>query len=169
MAVLTRAIKAALHEASKPETFVKGEEFENFIKSKLFTSDDYDTLERTHDYTSNKNDFIDSSKKPDFKFRSRKSGKEFFVEAKYRSALYKGSFEFKPYQLERYRAINKETPVFIGIGIGSQPKSPEQVFLVPVRDIRYTTLFHSSLSEYQVPLAPAYKCKKAIDTIVESL
>jgi len=166
MDVLTRAVKAARNVIDEPESFSKGEEFQDFVRSQLFTKDDYDMLERTPNYT--KNDYNESSKKPDFKFRSHKTSKEFFVEAKYRSVLYKGSFEFKPYQLKRYRIINKETPVYIVIGIGTQPESPEQIFLIPVKNIRYDTLFRSVLNKYQLPVAPVYRCKQTIDAIVES-
>jgi hypothetical protein len=165
MDVLTRAVKAARNVIDEPESFSKGEEFQDFVRSQLFTKDDYDMLDRTPNYT--KNDYIESSKKPDFKFRSRKTGKEFFVEAKYRSVLYKGAFEFKPYQLRRYRIINKEAPVYIVIGVG-KPDSPEQVFLIPVKNIRDVSLVRSVLNEYQIPLNPVQRCKKAIDAIVES-
>ncbi len=151
MGVLTRAIRAAWDEANKPETFVKGDEFEGFIRKHLFPHDDYDLLERTHDYTFNKKDFVESSKEPDFKFRSRKNGKVFFVEAKYRSVFSKGAIEWcKPYQLTRYEAINRETPVYIVIGVGNLPSSPEHVFLVPVKHIKYVRLFRSFLREYEV-------------------
>jgi len=166
MAVLTRAIKAAWDEINKPENFGKGEEFQDFVRSQLFTRDDFALLERAPNYT--KNDFNESSKKPDFKFRSRKSGKEFFVEAKYRSVLYNGSFKFNYDQLRRYRAINRETPVYYVIGIGQQPQSPGQVFLIPVENIRYLKLYRSVLNKYPIPLTPAYRCKQAIDAIVES-
>ena len=170
MSTLTRVIKAALNEISKPESARKGKEFECFTRSQLFTSDDYDMLERTHDYTNNKNDYVDSSKKPDFKFRSRKTGKEFFVEAKYHSEFYKGAVEYKPYQFRRYKAINKEVPVYIVIGVGQRAESPEQVFLIPVRDIsiKYDKLSRNFLNKYRIPLDPMHRCRRAIDAIVES-
>ena len=164
MAVLTRVNNI-------DESIVKGKEFECFVRRHLFTHDDYCMLERTHNYTSDEKEFVESSKNPDFKFRSRKSGKVFFVEAKFRSVLFNGEFAHKHYQFRRYREINKETPVCIIIGVGCQPKSPEQVFLIPVRDINttYVTLFRSFLNRYQIPLKPMHKCCKAIDAVVASL
>jgi len=164
MGLIEKVAREVWDEISKPESFRKGEEFEAFIRNKLFTKDDYDMLERTHDYSSNKQDYVDSSKKPDYKLKSKKSGKEFYVEAKYRSALSNGSFEFKPYQLKRYKIISKETPVYILIGVGQEAKSPEQVFLIPLKDVKYTTLFRSFLTRYQIPLN---RSKRAIDAIVE--
>ena len=163
MSILTRVIKAAWDEVSKPDSYVKGDEFERFIRRHLFLNDDYDLLHRTHDYTSNKNDYIESSKEPDFKFRSREFGKEFFVEAKYRSGFYKGAVKWcKPHQLKRYQAINKKTPVCIVLGVGQQPGSPERVYLVPLKRIRYTRLFRSFLSEYEIP---AHQCVKASELL----
>jgi hypothetical protein len=164
MAVLTRANNI-------DESIAKGEEFEYFIRKQLFTHDDYDMLERTHDYTSDENEFVESSKNPDFKFRSRKSGKVFFVEAKYRSVLYNGKFTCKSYQFKRYRAIDRKIPVCIIIGVGHQPESPEQVYLIPMKDINvtYFMLFRSFLNKYQIPLTPMHECLKAINVVVESL
>ncbi len=161
MGVLTRAIKAAWNEVSKPETFVKGDEFEDFIRKQIFPHNDYDLLAKTHDYASNKNDFVQSSTDPDFKFRSRRSGNVFFVEAKYRSAYFDGTIEWcKPYQQTRYEAINRVTPVYVVIGVGNLPSSPEHVFLVPVKRIRYLRLFRSFLREYEVPHNRAVSAEK---------
>lgn len=151
MSVLIRVLKAAWDEISKPTSFVKGDEFEDFIRKNLFPVDHYDLVHKTHDFASNRSDYVETSKEPDFKFRSRKSGKEFFIEAKYRSGFYKGAVEWcKPYQLKRYKAIDKETPVYVAIGVGNNPSSPEQVFLIPMRNIKYARLFESFLRQFQV-------------------
>ncbi|GAF91088.1 unnamed protein product, partial [marine sediment metagenome] len=87
-----------------------------------------------HDYEANKNDFVETSKEPDFRFRSRRSGREFLVEAKYRSRLYRETVEWcKPYQLNRYKAIDRDISVLVAIGLGGYPNSPEHVYIVPVR------------------------------------
>lgn len=151
MSLLTRAVKAVWNEVVTPETFVKGEEFEAYTRNHLFPKDRYVQLQRTHDYKSNKDDYIENTKEPDFKFRSIKSEKEFYVEVKYRSNFRDGKVEWcKPYQLKRYREINAKTPVYIVIGVGQQPDSPQQVFLIPVNRIKYCTLFRSFLRTYEV-------------------
>lgn len=61
MSVFTRAIKAVWNEVNKPETFVKGDEFEEFVRKNIFPTNEYELLAKTHDYTSNKKDFIQSS------------------------------------------------------------------------------------------------------------
>jgi hypothetical protein len=172
MAILTRAIKVVQKiqdVINEPETKLKGKEFEDFTRSHLFTKNDYECLERTPNYI--QNDYIESLKKPDFKFRSRKRGKEFFVEAKYRSVLNRGSFEFKPDQLSRYKDYNKETPVYIVIGVGRQPQAPQKVFLIPIKDIsiKFDKLSRSFLNKHQIPLESMYERRKAIETIIGSL
>ena len=137
-----------------PEGFIKGEAFEKYIRNHLFIKDKFKILHRSHDYATNKNDYIDDSKLPDFKFREKRTGKEFWVEAKYRSTYYEDKVEWcKPFQLKRYKEIDEELPVYITLGLGGEPDSPDQVFLIPVKDIQssYTKLFLSFLKNYKVP------------------
>ena len=137
-----------------PEGFIKGEAFEKYIRNHLFIKDKFKILHRSHDYATNKNDYIDDSKLPDFKFREKRTGKEFWVEAKYRSTYHEDKVEcYKHYQLDRYKEMDKELPVYITLGLGGEPDSPDQVFLIPVKDIlsSYTKLFLSFLKKYAVP------------------
>ena len=151
MDLLTRIVRATWNEIIKPESYTKGEEFEQFVRSHLFCRDNYELLHRTHDYTSNKGDYIETSKEPDFKFKSKKRGTEFFVEAKYRSEFNKGAVEWcKPYQYRRYKDIDKKTPICVAIGVGKYPSSPVHVFAIPLKHIKYTQLFHSFLKEYEI-------------------
>jgi hypothetical protein len=73
MTVLERALKAAWAEVKKPEAYVKGDEFEDYVRQCLFPRERYDLLHRTHDYRANESDFVEGSKDPDFRFRSRRS------------------------------------------------------------------------------------------------
>lgn len=153
MGVLERVFKAVLSEVVKPDSFVKGDEFESFIRRALYPQNDFNLIHRTHDYTSNKNDYIETSKEPDFKFKSRKNGDEFYVEAKFRSGFYKQTIEWcKPYQLKRYKAIeiDKKIPIFVVIGVGALPKSPLHVYRIPLKDIKYTKLYRSFLNKYEI-------------------
>lgn len=152
MGAVGRALKAAWKELKKPASYVKGDEFERYIRNTLFPHVCYDLLHKNYDYLSCQNFKIESSREPDFKFRPQKGGTEFYVEAKYRSYFHKGRLEWcKTYQLRRYQVINKETPIFIVIGVGGHPLTPEQVFLVPMKDIKYTVLFQSFLRKYEIP------------------
>jgi hypothetical protein len=148
---IVRVARVTIDEINKPESYIKGDAFEDYIRTNLFLKDRYDILQRTHDYTTNKEDFVENTKEPDFKFRSIKTGEEFFVEAKYRSAYYEDAIEWcKPYQLKRYKEIDQKTPVYITIGVGKESNSPSQIFFIPLKDIKYTKLNRSFLKDYEV-------------------
>ena len=148
---VTRVAKLVIDEVSKPEGFVKGDKFEHYIRAHLFIKDRYHLIQKTHDYATNKGDFVENTKEPDYKFKCIKTGKEFFVEAKYRSNYYENAIEWcKPYQLKRYKEIDKKTPVFVTIGVGNSPSSPDQIFFIPLKDMKYTKLFRSFLKDYEV-------------------
>jgi len=154
-AVLKRSHNVGWDDINTPESFKKGEAFQDYIRKHLFTKDKFDMLHKTPSYATNKNDYIiEDSEKPDFKFRAIKTGKEFFVEAKYRSRYYEDKVEWcKPFQLKRYKEIDKKLPVYIALGLGGDPDSPDQVFFIPVNDIKYSysKLFLSFLKNYKVP------------------
>ena len=151
MNVLSIAIKAAWEEIATPESYRKGDEFAAYVRAHLFPKDKYVLVQKTHDYVSKKNDYIESTKEPDFKFRSVESGREFFVEAKYRSNFYDGGVDWcKPYQLKRYRGIDRKTRVYVVIGIGRTPDAPAQVFLIPMQQIKHSMLFPPFLKPYEV-------------------
>jgi len=75
MGLFSNVTKLVWDEISKPESFRKGEEFEDYIRKHLFTKDKFTILQRTHDYATNKNDYIENTKEPDFKFRAIQTGK----------------------------------------------------------------------------------------------
>jgi len=151
MSVLVRAIRAALDEINTPEMFIKGDEFQSYVRQYLFPKDKYAILQKTHTYKSNKDDFIANTVEPDFKFRSIRTGREFFVEAKYRSNYFDGGIDAcKPYQLRRYLALDTETPVYLAIGVGQEPSAPGQVFFARITELRYPRLFRSFLKTYEI-------------------
>jgi len=146
-----RVAKVTIDEINKPEGFVKGDEFEAYIRSHILVKDRYYLLHRTHDYRTNKDDFVENSKEPDFKFRAIKTGMEFFVEAKYRSEYHDNAIEWcKLFQFKRYKEIDKKVPVFITLGVGKESNSPGQIFFIPLKDIKYTKLFRSFLKDYEI-------------------
>ena len=147
---LSKVAKAAMDEALKPESFSKGDDFEDYVRKYIFPPDRYELIHRTHSYTDNKNDYIESTLYPDFLFRCIETGKEFYVEAKYRSGFYNDKAEWTyPKQLKRYQEINKKKPVFLCLGLHGKPKSPEFVFIIPMSKLKYTGLFNTFLDEFK--------------------
>jgi hypothetical protein len=129
-------------------TYKDGEAFEYYTNS-LFPLSDFEPLHRTPDYRSYKKG-NPLYRKPDFKFRDKKTGKCFYVESKFRGGLYKGKLNWckSDDQLQRYQEYENDAKVFILIGLGGEPASPEEVFLIPLSEIEYKGLYESIFEEY---------------------
>lgn len=142
MTLLTKALKEAWGELVTPGNLSPDDQFEAYVRTHLFPEYKYVLLSQPHGY---------SVTEPGFKFRSIDSGREFFVAAKYLSNFDNGKIEWcQPYELERYKELNKNTPVYIVIGVGRLPDAPEQIFLIPAKYMNYPTLFRSFLRQYEV-------------------
>jgi hypothetical protein len=150
--ILSKGVKAMIDEATTPESFKMGEEFENYVRKYLFVDNYYDIIERTHNYKTNK-DYVESSLKPDFKFRDKWTKKEFYVEVKFRTGLYNNKIVWcKDKQLARYLDYNKQLPVFIILGMGDNPKYPEFLSLIPLAQAKYTGLFPSHAEKFEIEI-----------------
>lgn len=159
MGRLINIAKKVYQEATKPESYIKGEDFENYLRKFIFVDEDYELIAKAHGYDQNRNDYVSDSLNPDLHFADN-SGKEFMVEAKFRSDYYKDKVEWcKKYQLKRYREIEKESkiPIFIAIGL-EDPKYPDPLFIIPLKSIKYSGLYKSFLNKYRIeedePLSP---------------
>ena len=154
--------KKVTEELKKPNSFRKGEKFEDYLRKYVFVKEQYKLVYHTPSYAQNKNDFVESSLYPDFLFKDLVTGKEFYVEAKFRSGFFNNKLNCcKDYQLKRYLQINKEKrPVFMAIGVGGSPTYPEQIFIIPVGSIKYTSLFPSFLKRFEyfvdTPVPPTH-------------
>lgn len=154
-------LKAMIDDALTPESFKKGEQFEKYVRTYLFVSAYYDVVHKTHSYLDNKGDYVEESMKPDYLFRDKYSKKEFYVEVKFRSNSYQGKVEWckNIYQLKRYKQLDKEKPVFILLGIEGEPSKPAYIFLIPMKEIKYTGLFYSFLENYLIDNKKAISSK----------
>lgn len=151
MSVLTRIAKTVMAEVTKPKSFVKGEDFENYVRQFIFPTELYQLEHHSHDYNTNKGDYVQTSLNPDFMFTSKRDKKKFYVEAKYRSDFQESGIEWcKAYQLKRYQKANEDIPVFIALGVQGKPSRPKYLFVFPVEKVKYTKLFDSVLKKYEV-------------------
>jgi len=137
------------HLSDEPEW--KGKRFEDYVE-KLFDQQYYSIVEKTHSYRQNEDRYVESSMNPAFTFRYKRTGDLFAVECKYRSGLNpQGMLEWSnPRQLERYRAFARERgiPVFIVIGFKGFDDDPEDLFVIPLEDAKYPTLYPSVFNKY---------------------
>ncbi len=148
---ITKGVKATYNEYTKPDSFLKGEEFEEYVRKYLFPKDKYTLIHRTHDYHTNEKDFVSSSLEPDFGFAIENSNLEFYVEVKYRENFFNGKVEWcSGNQLKRYKQISNQIPTLLALGMGGNSNNPDYVYLIPLKDINFTGLFPSFLEKYEV-------------------
>lgn len=128
-----------------------GDDFEAFVVEN-FDRKYYSILDWTGDKKA-KGQFVESSKNPDLTLQLKLNDKKypFAVECKYRKNYFKGEIEISyPDQLNRYKRFEQEKnmPVFMVIGVGGTAKSPESLFVVPIKELNKTTLSKKELSPY---------------------
>ena len=70
-----------LSNLDKPGSFVKGEDFENYVSKYMFPDSDYELIYRTSSYSQNKDRFATASMKPDFHFEKQTLGGLFSPQA----------------------------------------------------------------------------------------
>ena len=152
MGLLGELFEDITGKCDRPE--IKGGRFENFVFDEIFNDKLFGLIEMTRDFDSNSKRFEERSMNPDFCFRDKRTGDEFWIEAKYRSGMFKNKKGqnvceiCKPWQLERYKEVEKSSgkKVYICLGLGDDPRYPETVHLIAVKDA-YPQLFQSRLKE----------------------
>jgi len=166
MSLFNRITKAIKDEISKPSSFVKGEAFEDYVRKVVFPSDYYKLINRTHNYSTNNEDYVENSLLPDFELECLDTNRRFHVEVKYRKGVFNNQDKLewcKPFQLRRYKEIDKRQPVFLVLGIGHNPKNPDEVFVIPMSKIGFTGFYDSFLDNYSFyldkPVFPNYLWK----------
>ncbi len=148
-----RSFYAFSDEFFKPKSFVKGEKFEDYVRDFMFPPESYDLIYRTPSFISNSIDFSEESLNPDFKFRDKKNGNVFYVEAKWRAGYYNKEDKINwcnSHQLTRYKNIDKTFfKVFIALGFGDNPYNPESLIFFPINKCNFTGLYDSFMDEFE--------------------
>lgn len=130
----------------------KGDDFEKYVVQK-FSKSYFSVLEWTGDKFVN-GTYAQSNRNPDFtlKFKMKNIDVDFSVECKYRSDYYKNGVEWcSDKQIEFYKSFanEKKRPVFVVIGLGGKPNSPEELFIVPLSEMKNTFVHKSFLQAYK--------------------
>jgi hypothetical protein len=130
----------------------KGDDFEKYVVQK-FSKSYFSVLEWTGDKFVN-GTYAQSNRHPDFtlKFKMKDVDVDFSVECKYRSEYYKNGVEWcSDKQMEFYKSFAeaKKRPVFVVIGLGGKPDSPEELFIVPLSEMKNTFVHKSFLLAYK--------------------
>lgn len=149
---LLRIASSAAAEWKKEESFVKGEDFEHYLLDYTFPDNEYELIYRTSSYQDNQHRYATASKLPDLRLRCRKTGRHFYVEAKFRNGMYWHNDKLEwtnPNQLARYKQVDEQdAPVFLALGIGDAGFNPEFVFIIPLNKVSYCGFYEHFLQRY---------------------
>ncbi|TPE43621.1 hypothetical protein [Pontibacter mangrovi] len=76
----------------------------------------------------------------------------FAIECKYRTSVIDDAVEIaKPYQLDNYSKFSeeKDMPVFIALGLGGYPNSPDEEFIIPLDSINNNLISYGELRQFR--------------------
>lgn len=134
------------------ESFKKGEQFENYVEEVIFPVAHYDLVHKTSDSKQNTRRFVQKSLEPDFRFKCRVTGKEFYVEAKWRAKPYKDLYEvLSEKQFHSFPNIHSpQCPIFIAFGYGGQACNPDYVSLIPLDKVRTSKISPSEVYSFNI-------------------
>lgn len=138
------------YEKKKTDSEMKGQAFEEFIISRV--NKNYKLKDWRGDKYIN-GIYAESTLYPDLEFEVQ-NGNEFFmfaIECKWRNNFYYNELElFKESQLINYWkfAAENNIPVFVAIGVGGQPSSPEELYIIPLKRIKGTIISKNELHPF---------------------
>lgn len=75
----------------------------------------------------------------------------FAIECKYRSGYFNGGIELaKDYQFKNYKEYERKArvPVFIVLGVGGRPDSPDELFVIPLKNLNSNFINTWNLKQY---------------------
>lgn len=148
----TNTITNTLSEEKDALNKQKGNEFESFVVNH-FESKYYDLLEWRGDKYSNGR-YASSNHNPDLEINLKLKNiqSKFAIECKYRSFYFNNGIEWaEDYQLENYKKYSAEQniPVFIVLGVGGEATKPEEIFIIPLSEIKSTFVNKNFLYKYE--------------------
>lgn len=118
----------------KTELKRKGDEFEAFIFERFDRK--YFTIRYWNGDLSHKGFYPVSNTYPDLEieFKLGDFKRVFAIECKFRSKLFKNSFELDTRNLENYRKYSQEKSirVYIAVGLYGEPANPKRIYLIPL-------------------------------------
>jgi len=159
-----KAVEKQIQEKKERDALYRvGNEFEDYVKG-MYSPDRFEITHRTPTNDDTGGSFVGSMMLPDLCFRERSTGREFWVECKYRSqADEHGLIEWcTEEQLHRYKRtrFNSRSPVFVMIGIGGGPDSPNRVYCLNIDRINFTTLFYGTYCKNRIYLGNVSSLKQ---------
>ncbi len=133
----------------------KGEQFEKFVVKKFdkryFNLKEWRGDKEINGISAETNQYPDL----EFEFHLKRIKKIFAVECKWRQNFYKNGIQWsKTEQVARYNtyATEKKIPVFVVIGVGGTPDNPAEIFVVPLKSLKYPYVKHDNLAKWKKEL-----------------
>lgn len=132
----------------------KGDEFENYIVSLFPRNANFTLIDWRSDKVASNGMYALSSLNPDLEFGYKDDycNHRFAIECKWRANFIQGCIEWaKEQQIINYRNYERSSgvPVFVAIGVGGVPSSPDILFFVPLREVeRYPVVYKSHLNKF---------------------
>ena len=130
----------------------KGDKFEQYIVKK-FNVDFFKIKEwRSDKYIDGL--YAESNMNPDleYEFTLKSFSTKFAVECKYRHGLFNGGIDLaKERQIQHYKKfeIERKMPVYIALGLGGNPDDPDELFLIPLKNLNANKISHKNLSRFR--------------------
>ena len=146
-------------EALRRDTFAKGGVFEKLVVD-LFPEKVFALIYATTTREDLNGRKVESAKNPDFQFQHRPTGHKFWVECKYRKSLFKKKLHWcEPWQFDRYKKFQEDIrpqKVFVVMGKGGNPNTPDEMYCMPLDEIKYPALYPSVLEPYKRPVDKSF-------------
>lgn len=136
-----------------------GLDFENTIAELATHKDDHSSYE-VYSWTGDKyvnGNYDKSNCDPDIIIQVKLSSieKKFALECKWRKGFNnQGYIEIaKPYQLNHYKKYQEEwkVPIFIALGVGGKGQTPENIYLIPLDEIKYCEINEEWAQKFKRP------------------
>lgn len=143
--------------APVPDAYRIGKLFEDYAL-KIFPEEAFTIVHKTVGAADLNGRYTEDCINPDYKFRDRATGKEFWVECKYRSHRGEhGAIEWTDQEhLQTYKRIRKETgiKVYVLIGLGGRPDDPQELLFFDLDEKGFATLFYSIQDQLRIENRP---------------
>ncbi len=88
---------------------------------------------------------------PQYKMICHEMDREFYLETRF---MHKSTIDTYKIQwclqeeFERYKELEKDTKVFLALGMGEKPTHPTQLFIIPLSSIHFASFYETFLDKY---------------------
>lgn len=145
--------RTALFEQIEPDTCTRHYQFDFYIRKNILPLSHYDLLLKDNHAILTGGNLI-MAKEPHFKMKSRFSKKTFYIETKYVPQSFSNAVKWcEPDELLKYQEVDNYIPVYIILGEGIQPDSPDRLYLFSMKNVWCNKVSYSNLDRFSIPVS----------------